>query len=91
MSETTAAISLSATSIPDLGLVMASEAALTFLKRMGCDTAEHDTGCTFLEHLSGVANVLASWGEPESVANAGLFHSIYGTELFQGMYQSVCC
>lgn len=44
-----------------------------------------DAGCTFLEHLSGVADVLATWGEPESVSLAGLFHSIYGTELFQGL------
>lgn len=62
---------------------MSRSQAVAFLRQMGCDTAEHDTGCTFLEHLSGVADVLATWGEPESVSLAGLFHSIYGTELFQ--------
>ena len=40
-------------------------------------------GCFFLEHLSGVQDVLQSWNEPEYVCNAGLFHSVYGTELFQ--------
>ena len=41
------------------------------------------TGCLFLEHLSGVQEVLQSWDEPEYVCNTGLFHSVYGTELFQ--------
>ena len=40
-------------------------------------------GCLFLEHLSGVSVVLQSWNEPEYVCNTGLFHSVYGTELFQ--------
>ena len=41
------------------------------------------SGCLFLEHLSGVQAVLQSWNEPEYVCNTGLFHSVYGTELFQ--------
>lgn len=41
------------------------------------------SGCLFLEHLSGVQGVLQSWNEPEYVCNTGLFHSVYGTELFQ--------
>ena len=44
------------------------------------------TGCLFLEHLSGVQDVLRSWDEPEYVCNTGLFHSVYGTELFQVLY-----
>ena len=40
-------------------------------------------GVKFLEHLQGVQRVLESWGEPNAVSLAGLFHSIYGTELFQ--------
>lgn len=54
-----------------------------FLKSLGCDKAQHDTGCLFLEHLSGVQEVLRSWNEPEYVCDTGLFHSVYGTELFQ--------
>ena len=42
-------------------------------------------GVKFLEHLQGVQLVLESWSEPASVSLAGLFHSIYGTELFQVM------
>ena len=48
-------------------------------KHPACDTA----GVKFLEHLQGVQRVLESWGEPDAVSLAGLFHSIYGTELFQ--------
>ena len=45
---------------------------------------EH-TGCTaFDEHLKGVQAVLRYWGSPTYLTNAGLFHSIYGTEGFQG-------
>ncbi|KAL3161203.1 hypothetical protein ABBQ38_009572 [Trebouxia sp. C0009 RCD-2024] len=54
-----------------------------FLESLGCGKVQHDTGCLFLEHLSGVQEVLRSWDEPEYVCNTGLFHSVYGTELFQ--------
>ena len=36
----------------------------------------------FLGHLSATSALLASWGCNESTANAGLFHSIYGTAAF---------
>jgi len=39
--------------------------------------------------------VLQSWNEPEYVSHTGLFHSVYGTELFQVIYpviaHHVCC
>jgi hypothetical protein len=38
----------------------------------------------FDEHLKGVQAVLRHWEAPEYLASAGLFHSIYGTEGFQG-------
>ncbi|KAK9805046.1 hypothetical protein WJX73_006614 [Symbiochloris irregularis] len=50
---------------------------------MGCDKAPHDTAVPFLDHLMGVSRVLQNWGEPQAVCDAGLFHSIFGTELFQ--------
>ena len=39
-------------------------------------------GCPFLDHLTGVQHVLETWGEREEVCSVGLYHSIYGSELF---------
>ena len=39
---------------------------------------------TFDEHLKGVQSVLRCWGSDRALCDAGLFHSIYGTEGFQG-------
>lgn len=45
----------------------------------------HHTGlAAFDEHLKGVKTVLQLWEASKDVCNAGLFHSIYGTEGFQG-------
>ena len=44
----------------------------------------HTGAAAFDDHLKGVQSVLRSWGSDEDVATAGLFHSIYGTEGFQG-------
>jgi hypothetical protein len=35
-----------------------------------------------LDHLTGVQQVLESWNEREEICLAGLYHSIYGSELF---------
>mmetsp|Transcript_20800 Transcript_20800/g.40184 ORF Transcript_20800/g.40184 Transcript_20800/m.40184 type:complete len:307 (-) Transcript_20800:268-1188(-) len=45
---------------------------------------DHTGSAAFDEHLKGVQAVLRNWGAPTYLANAGLFHSIYGTEGFQG-------
>jgi hypothetical protein len=45
---------------------------------------DHTGSAAFGEHLKGVQSVLRYWGAPTYVTNAGLFHSIYGTEGFQG-------
>eukprot|EP00467_Chlorarachnion_reptans_P002416 CAMPEP_0114514796 /NCGR_PEP_ID=MMETSP0109-20121206/16356_1 /TAXON_ID=29199 /ORGANISM="Chlorarachnion reptans, Strain CCCM449" /LENGTH=309 /DNA_ID=CAMNT_0001694883 /DNA_START=316 /DNA_END=1245 /DNA_ORIENTATION=- len=45
---------------------------------------DHTGSAAFDEHLKGVQAVLRNWGAPTHLANAGLFHSIYGTEGFQG-------
>src|SRR5580704_14162073 len=42
------------------------------------------TQSTYLKHLISVYNYMQRSGCTEEVCRAGLFHSIYGTELFQG-------
>ena len=44
----------------------------------------HTGAASFDDHLKGVQAVLRKWNAPEYLCNAGLFHSIYGTEGFQG-------
>ncbi len=53
-----------------------------FLLSLGTDEVAH-TGGDFLHHLQAVQRVLEEWGAEPVVSRAGLFHSIYGTELFQ--------
>jgi hypothetical protein len=38
----------------------------------------------YLAHAIGVYNDLKAWGCDEEICRAGMYHSIYGTELFQG-------
>ena len=42
------------------------------------------TQSTYLKHLISVYHYMQRQGCTEEVSRAGLFHSIYGTELFQG-------
>merc|ERR1719343_1455492 len=37
---------------------------------------------TFANHLRGTWGILQAWGQPEEVCRAGLFHTIYGGDLF---------
>jgi hypothetical protein len=53
-----------------------------FLVGLGTTDVEH-TGKGFLAHLIGVYKDLERWGGDLDVCRAGMFHSIYGTELFQ--------
>lgn len=39
-------------------------------------------GCIFLAHLTRVQHLLESWGETKEICLVGLYHSIYGSELF---------
>lgn len=48
------------------------------------DVLDHTGDAAFDDHLKGVQSVLRNWDAPEYLADAGLFHSIYGTEGFQG-------
>ena len=54
-----------------------------FLKSLGTADVEH-TGGDFLHHLCAVHDLLATHGAAPELAAAGMFHSIYGTERFQG-------
>jgi hypothetical protein len=54
-----------------------------FLVRMGVEEVPH-THKSYLAHLIAVHRILESHGCTEEVCRAGIFHSIYGTEKFQG-------
>lgn len=54
-----------------------------YLVALGTDKIPHSK-TMFLSHLLSVYTDLKKWDCPEHVVLAGLFHSIYGTEAFQG-------
>jgi hypothetical protein len=54
-----------------------------FLVGIGIEQVPH-TQKSYLAHLIAVYRDLQSQGCPEDVCRAGMFHSIYGTEKFQG-------
>ena len=54
---------------------------LDLLRRYHADVTPH-SGRHLLDHLVGVFRLLASWGNSPEVCRAGLFHSIYGTNIF---------
>ena len=54
-----------------------------FLVEMGVEQVPH-TDKSYLAHLIAVYRLLESQGYPQDVCRAGMFHSIYGTEKFQG-------
>jgi hypothetical protein len=43
----------------------------------------HDSHVPFLSHLIGTRRVLSGWGSRPALCDAGLFHSVYGTEYFE--------
>ena len=53
-----------------------------FLLGLGAEQVSH-TEKTYLAHVIGVYRDMEARGCPEEVCQAGMFHSIYGTELFQ--------
>jgi len=54
-----------------------------YLLNLGVNAVGH-TQKTYLGHLLAVERLLEAAGCPRGVCHSGLFHSIYGTELFQG-------
>ncbi len=59
-----------------------------FFQEIGAADLPH-TGKTYLAHGISVYNDLKKWGCDEELCRVGLYHSIYGTEKFQGFTLSV--
>jgi hypothetical protein len=59
-----------------------------YLVGLGIDKVGH-TGKSYLAHLIGVYSDMQDRGCSEEVCRAGMFHSIYGTEIFQGFKLSL--
>lgn len=55
-----------------------------FLKSSIPEALAHTGSSDFDLHLKGVQTILRSWNSPNYLTDAGLFHSIYGTEGYQG-------
>ncbi|GHG93837.1 DUF6817 domain-containing protein [Streptomyces lanatus] len=54
---------------------------IAFLERHGTDALAH-SGADLLAHLQGVHDLLRAWDCGDALCDAGLFHSVYGTEIF---------
>jgi hypothetical protein len=54
-----------------------------FLVRLGIEKVGH-TGKSYLAHLVAVYRLMESAGCSEEACRAGMFHSLYGTQRFQG-------
>jgi SM-20-related protein len=68
-------------SCPDLRMTLMFKAELSkehFLNGLGAD----HTGRTLADHLRGTRDILVSWGMPQHICDAGLYHSIYGNNIF---------
>jgi hypothetical protein len=57
---------------------------LQFLQTTLPEALLHTGATAFDDHLTGVQLILRHWRASEDVCRAGLFHSIYGTEGYQG-------
>ena len=55
---------------------------LELLRSLGAGEVRHNSEEDLLPHLLGTRKLLRSWGAREELLDAGLFHSIYGTEFF---------
>jgi len=56
---------------------------IDFLRGLGTEDVPHSGEKGFLAHLVAVFRDLEAWGCDRDLCRAGLFHSIYGTELFR--------
>jgi len=54
---------------------------LDLLRRYHANLTPH-SGRSLIDHLLGVYGLLESWGNAPEICRAGLFHSIYGTNIF---------
>lgn len=57
------------------------EKRLRFLREAKADGLPHSE-LRLLDHLQGTRQLLLAWGARPAVCDAGLFHSVYGTEHF---------
>ncbi len=53
------------------------------LRSLGYGELMHDSHVPFLSHLIGTRRLLVQWGCRPALCDAGLFHSVYGTEYFE--------
>ena len=60
---------------------------LAFLDAQNAGRAPHAHGRVLLDHLIGTRRIAQAWGAPQAVADAALFHSVYGTDVYA--YRSV--
>jgi Domain of unknown function (DUF6817) len=58
-------------------------ARLDLLRSLGFDVLDHDSHVPFLSHLVGTRRLLVAWDASPALCDAGLFHSVYGTEYFE--------
>ena len=60
-----------------------------FLTGLGTEKIGHSGDKKYLAHLLSVFNDVRNWGGSQYLARSGMFHSIYGTQLFQGFTISI--
>lgn len=60
---------------------MVDNALLDLLRRYHATETPH-SGRHLIDHLVGVHDLLEAWGNKPEICRAGLFHSIYGTNIF---------
>jgi hypothetical protein len=59
-----------------------SRSIIEFLRGAGAGEFPHGLGRPLLDHLIGTAEILRRWGQPEWLVQAGLLHSVYGTDIY---------
>lgn len=60
---------------------MPNPRVLQYLQNVGANASAH-SGRELLDHLLGVHRVLQEWSARPALCDAGLFHSVYGTESY---------
>ena len=58
---------------------------MTYLRRKEFNEFAHARD-VFSEHLIGTYSILSAWGLPKEITRVGLFHTVYGGDLFMFQY-----
>lgn len=66
-----------------MGTSAGFEDLIQYIRQIGAADVEHSDG-SYIGHAAGVYRDLKAWECSDEICDAGLFHSIYGTEIFQG-------